>query len=169
MSDYVIRIARVGDAEAVEALLKSSYPALMAHAYEARTLGPALERITRANASLLSSGRYFVAESRNTMTIGCGGWAMHAPGTGSRVVEGLGHLRHFATHPDWVRRGVARAIYGQCLAAFRQHAIERLEVLSSLNAEGFYAALGFERVREVDTDLGSGIVFPAILMTRRLP
>ena len=67
-------------------------------------------------------------------------------------------------HPDTQGRGVGRALleHGLAEAARRSgHGVERVTVLSSLTAEGFYARLGFERLREVPRDYGL-----AILMSR---
>jgi len=37
-----------------------------------------------------------------------------------------------------------------------------------LNAEGFYAAVGFDRVRRLDVALGPDVVFPGVLMHRQI-
>jgi len=39
---------------------------------------------------------------------------------------------------------------------------------SSLNAETFYRALGFKRIRELDIELQPRVVFRAVLMRREL-
>lgn len=165
--DYEVRVARPEDAAAVEELLQASYPRLMASSYDQESLAPALKLMTKANPSLLGSRTYYVADLPTGLVIGCGGWTLERPGT--RTVEPhLGHIRHFATHPDWIRRGVGRAIYRLCESAARSAGVIAFECYSSLNAEKFYSAFGFESIREINVELQSGVVLRAVLMRREL-
>ena len=41
---------------------------------------------------------------------GCGGWTVERPGSEGETEQGLGHFRHFATHPDHVRKGIGKLI-----------------------------------------------------------
>ena len=50
--------------------------------------------MTRANPGLLASGTYYVAESRDSLIVGCGGWTRESPVDGG-IEPGLGHIRHF--------------------------------------------------------------------------
>ncbi len=162
---FTVRVAMREDEAAVSALLAASYPVLMRADYDAAILAAALPRITRANPALLSSGSYYLAEIEGGAIVGCGGWTRERPGDGE-VVPGLGHIRHFATHPDWVRRGVGCAIYRRCEAAARGAGLRRLQCYASLNGERFYAALGFRAVREIAVPMGRDLRFPSILMER---
>jgi GNAT superfamily N-acetyltransferase len=121
----------------------------------------------RQYAGARSGGRGLTAADAALSLVGCGGWNRERPGTGD-VEPGTGHLRHFATHPAWTKRGIGRAIYARCEADARAAGIRVLECYASLNAEGFYAALGFERIRSITLDLAPGIGPPAVLMRRRL-
>lgn len=164
---YTIRVATPDDAVGVEALLQASYPQLMATAYDPALLPPALELMTKANASLLASGTYYVAEAADASIVGCGGWTLQRPGTGE-VEKGLGHLRHFGTHPQWIRRSIGRALYAACEGSARRAGVTTFECYSSLNAADFYAALGFELVCRVDLALGPQVSLPGLLMRRRI-
>ncbi|MCK7580884.1 MAG: hypothetical protein MZV65_38240 [Chromatiales bacterium] len=72
MDEYTTRPATPKDSSAVEEVLKASYPAQMAIAYDQAVLVPVLKLITKANVSLLASGTYYVAEARGGAVIGCG-------------------------------------------------------------------------------------------------
>jgi N-acetylglutamate synthase-like GNAT family acetyltransferase len=163
--DILIRVARPADVRPIDELLKVSYPALMASAYDPEVLAPALKLMTRANPTLLASGTYYVAEDPAGLVVGCGGWTRERPGTGT-IEGGLGHIRHFGTHPDWARRGVGRAIYQHCEKLARAAGVKHFEAYSSLNGESFYRALGFERVREMDIELNPRVSLRAVLMRR---
>jgi N-acetylglutamate synthase-like GNAT family acetyltransferase len=163
--DFSVRVARPDDLKPVDELLKASYPALMASAYDPGLLAPALKLMTRANPTLLISGTYYVAESASGLIVGCGGWTRERPGT-TTVESSLGHIRHFGTHPDWARRGVGRAIYQLSENAARAAGVKTFEAYSSLNGESFYRALGFDRVREMDMELNPQVSLRAVLMRR---
>lgn len=165
--DYKLRIARPEDAAAVDGLLQVSYPKLMASSYDEELLAPALNLMTKANPSLLGSGTYYVAELPSGLVVGCGGWTRERPGAGT-IEPHMGHIRHFATHPGWTRCGVGRAIYRLCESAARSAGVIAFECYSSLNAEKFYSALGFENIREVDIELQPSVVLRAVLMWREL-
>src|SRR5690606_26280843 len=117
-SDYDIRVANPKDGAAVDALLQASYPTLMASSYDEQSLTPALDLMTKANPVLLGSGTFYLAELPTGFLVGCGGWTLERPGAGT-VEPQLGHLRHFAVHPEWTGRGIGRAIYATCERAAR--------------------------------------------------
>jgi N-acetylglutamate synthase-like GNAT family acetyltransferase len=123
--------------------------------------------MTRANPKLLSSGTYYVAESEAGSIVGCGGWTRERPGEDAQVGR-IGHVRHFGTHPDWIRRGIGSAIFQRCREQARASGISELECYASLNAERFYAALGFERIAVADFELGPGVSLTGCHMRCRL-
>lgn len=165
---WAVRVATPDDAAAVGALLAASYPALMPAGYEAAVLAAALPLMTRANPALLASGRYFLVEDADGRAVGCGGWTPERPGRGD-VVAGLGHIRHFATHPDRLGRGIGRAIYAACDAQARADGVRRFECYASLNAVAFYAALGFVPLGRLEVAMGPKAVFPCERMEKTLP
>lgn len=166
-ADFTVRIATPGDAARVGELLSASYSELMPSAYDAAALAPVLGAMTRANPALLATGTYFAAETGDGRLVGCGGWTPERPGSGD-VSPGLGHIRHFATHPNWIGRGIGRAIYDRCETQARAAGLERFECYASLNAEKFYAALGFTPVRNFEVEMGESLKFPSVLMLRSL-
>ncbi|MDH3737912.1 MAG: GNAT family N-acetyltransferase [Alphaproteobacteria bacterium] len=164
---FTVRIATPTDDARVSDLLKASYTELMPTAYDAATLALVLPAMTRANPALLATGTYFVAETVNGHIVGCGGWTKERPGSGD-VALGLGHIRHFATHPNWLGRAIGRTIYDSSEAQAHSAGIRQFECYASLNAEGFYAALGFTPVRRVEVQMGEDMTFPSILMVRSI-
>jgi N-acetylglutamate synthase-like GNAT family acetyltransferase len=162
-----LRMAVPADRDEVGALLATSYTRLFPESYAPEVLAHALPLMTRANPELLTSGLYHVVETDVGIMVGCGGWSLADPAT-RRTEPGTGHIRHFATHPDWLGRGIGRMIYGRCEAQACAQGVERFTCWSSLNGQAFYAALGFTPVRSVEASLGGRVAFPAIEMTRRL-
>ena len=164
---FQVRLATLQDEKAVSALLEASYPALMQQDYDRDLLSAALPALIRASPELLQSGTYYVAESRSLDVVGCGGWTCERPGQGD-VEAGLGHIRHFATHPNWLGHAVGRSIYNVCEQQARSVGVKCFECYSSLNAEGFYARLGFEFVRRMNLPFGPHISLPSVVMRRRI-
>jgi GNAT superfamily N-acetyltransferase len=161
-----VRIAAPGDAEAVSAVLAASYEAAFPGWYAPDVLVVALPAMTRANPDLLASGSYFVAAIDGAIAA-CGGWTEATPGTGL-VTPGVGHVRHFATHPAALRRGLAGAILAACIDQARARGITTFDCFSSLAAEAFYAAQGFEALRRGAIPLGPAAAFPVVAMRRQL-
>jgi hypothetical protein len=117
-NQYSIRLATLEDLAGVDALLRASYPALMAPAYDPVILEPALKLMARANPALLACGTYYVAES-GALVVGCGGWTREYPGR-TDVQPQLAHLRHFGT----IRCGRSAVLGARSIAgARRPHAL----------------------------------------------
>lgn len=165
--NFSVRASAPEDELLVTGLLEVSYPSLMAGSYDNDVLAAALPMMTRAMPELLSAGTYYLAENDDSQIIGCGGWTRERPRDGEPERE-LAHIRHFGTHPQWVRLGIGRAIYDKCEEQARSAGIRRLECYSSLNAKNFYAALGFRVVRQMDIRMGETLRVPAVLMERTI-
>lgn len=162
-----LRVATPEDADAVAAVLGPSYGELWADVYSAELLARALPVTTRPNPKLLSSGRYYLVEAESGEPAGCGGWSAHPPGAPEPDPR-RAHIRHFATHPAWLRRGVGRMLYERCEADARAAGFTMFEAYASLNGEGFYAALGFRRLERIVTPMPGGVRFPAVRMERTI-
>jgi GNAT superfamily N-acetyltransferase len=134
--------------------------------------------------------------------VGCGGWTVRRPSaegsdstnneTGNTTTKHDGslecgaeaapsctepaalvpHLRHFATHPSYMRMGIASSIWkwthqeiaNQFEAEGRP--FPRLEVYSTLTAKKFYESCGFVAVESGEITLAKDAAFPIILMRR---
>ena len=163
----MIRIAKPADSDSVAALLVASYSSLLAADYNSERLSRALPHITKANPTLLACGTYYVAETDRGNIVGCGGWTAQKPGSGE-ITEGEAHIRHFAIHPQWIRRGIGTYLLARCLSDVRSLGIRKLYCLSTLNAVRFYQASGFTTVGPIDLPLEPGLTFPCILMSREI-
>ena len=171
-TSYSLRIASPGDLVAVDALLARSYPWLLSADYPPSVIVTALPIIARARPSLLASGRYYLAVDDGGNVLGAGGWSLGAPAAdgqqGGERPE-TGHVRHVATDPRVLRRGVARTIMTAVVRAARGAGMRRMECLSTRTAVPFYASQGFAVAGpEVEIALAPGIGFPAVPMALAL-
>ena len=157
-----IRVATPDDEAALTPLITASYLMLDDGRYGSAQLAQALELMSKANPKLLASGTYFVAEVDGTAGA-CGGWTFDKPGSGE-LVDGVAHIRHLATHPDYLRRGLARMLIERCLSEARAQGARLVKTQSTLPAERFYASAGFSRVGPIEVAMGPGVLLPAIEM-----
>lgn len=160
---FSVRVTSAENASAVTALLKASYTRLLAEDYEPGVLAKALPLLTRANSELLAAGTFYVAQSETGQLVGCGGWSKWRPGS-HETSPGMAYIRHFATHPDWLRRGIGRVLLARCLQGSREQGAQILECHSSFGAVKFYEACGFVVVRPIDMQLTVDISLPGKLM-----
>ena len=161
----VVRVTGPEDAEAIGAVLRASYPTLMAPAYPADVLARALPFMVRANPALLRSGTYYFATTPDGTVVGCGGWTFERPGEpGSAIDPTQGHIRHFATHPDWIRHGIGRTLFQRCAAEARAVGVQRFKCYTSIVAQPFYAALGFLTVGPTTIEFEPGLTFSGLRM-----
>lgn len=166
MAEITVRQAVPADREMLEQLITACYSAIYPGWYDAELLSEALPEMLRIDQRLLASGRYFAAMVGGRLA-GCGGWSTFAPSSGS-AAPASGHVRHFATHPDFMRMGVGAAILERCIGDARAAGVGELQCFSSMPGEAFYARHGFRRIGEATIMLGDSIPFPAILMKRSL-
>ncbi|WP_119273971.1 GNAT family N-acetyltransferase [Taklimakanibacter deserti] len=159
-----VRTASLDDAAEIGRLLKRAFPTLMASAYGPESLAAALPVVTKVNTDLLKSGTYYVAEEEGSgCMLGCGGWTLERPGT-TEITPGLAHLRHFATDPAFARKGVGRAIFGECARAAAKAGAKMFQAYSSFNAEPFYKGIGLVPVGWIELPLAPDISLPAVVM-----
>ena len=162
----IIRAATPEDESLLSDLLESAYGELANGQYDSVALAAVLPLMSRANPKLLASGTYYIAYAGD-QAAGCGGWTREKPGSGE-IVEGVAHIRHFATHPAHLRKGVARLLLEHCLAEARSAGIQVMMSQSTLPAEQFYAAAGFRRIGAITVEMGPGAVLPAVEMQLKL-
>ena len=156
-----LRAAKLADIGQVDDLLARSYPRLLRPDYPPSMLVLALPLITKAQPGLLRSGRYFVVEDGDRV-VAAGGWSP------DRRTQTRGHVRHLATDPDYLRRGIARSLLKTVFAHALRHGLREMETWSTRTAVPFYAALGFEDAQEISVPLAPGISFAAVRMGRLL-
>ncbi len=168
MPDQIlIRPAKPADRSAVTQLLRQSYPQLLAPDYSAQTPRDVLPHITTAQSALLDCGTYYLAQAKTGQVVGAGGWTDVSPARRVSSV-GEGNIRHVATHPGHLRKGIAQQLIAASLASARNFGVERMNCMSTLTARTFYEAMQFRVLNEVELTLSPGVHFPAFQMVRDL-
>jgi GNAT superfamily N-acetyltransferase len=169
-----IRLARPGEAERIEMLQRRSFRWLSARHYTPLEIASALEYMGTFDPRPIEDGTYYVAEL-GARLVGCGGWSFRPSFYGAgederRLDPGVdaARVRALYVHPDWTGRGIARRLVATAEAAAARAGFRRVALLSTLNAEAVYLALGYQAVRPVRLELTNGIGFAAIRMVKDL-
>lgn len=125
MAEITVRQAVAADREMLEELITACYSAIYPGWYDADVLTDALPEMLHVDQRLIDSGRYFAATIDGRLA-GCGGWSTFGPASAaSRPANG--HVRHFATHPDFMRMGVGAAILERCVEDAKAAGISELQ------------------------------------------
>ncbi len=162
MSVITLRLASLADADEISDLLDHAYGQLLRGAYEDAVIDAALPYLTEADYDLLGSDTFRVAESGGQI-VGCGGWTPWAPGTAEET-PGLAHVRQLATHPSFLRRGIAARLLRECLAEAAEEGYERAQVLASLVSVPLYERAGFTAVERDAIALSAEVELPVVRM-----
>ena len=88
-------------------------------------------------------------------------------GLGALVIENS-ELRACYVAPEAARQGVGTALVREIERIAAENGVERLELLASVNAEPFYAALGYQTDGRTEHILRTGHAMAAVQMSKRL-
>jgi GNAT superfamily N-acetyltransferase len=111
---------------------------------------------------LIGEGAFFTAE-RGGRSLGVGGWSP------DRLEVELAWIRYLFVDPDHVRQGIGRRLVGAAERSAVAAGRRRFDVWSSFNAEPFYHALGYCRVRRTRWPLSAALELDNVLMRKRSP
>jgi GNAT superfamily N-acetyltransferase len=176
MTDPVLRVATLADADRIEVLMKESAAAIFPRWYDEQGAASAVEHVAVVDRMLLEDGTYFVLEAGGEI-VACGGWSRR-----DRLYTGSGdggddaRLLDPATEParvramfvrdDWTRRGLGRRIIDACEEAARREGFGRMALSATLPGVPLYQACGFEPLEEVDTVLVDGVRLRCVTMEK---
>jgi GNAT superfamily N-acetyltransferase len=155
-----LRPVRASDLDAVAAMQEVSIMALGAPTYgEAKA--QAWARLGyQFRHDLLGEGGFWVAEQEERL-LGVGGWSPDG------MERDLAWIRYLFVHPAAVRRGIGRRLVERAEHAACAAERPRLRVWASLNAVGFYRAVGFLPERRARWPVQRAIELDYVLMAKR--
>jgi GNAT superfamily N-acetyltransferase len=177
-AEPVLRLARVEEADAIDALMKASTRDIFPTAYTAEQTASAIRYVSAVDVQLLRDGTYFVFETDGAL-VACGGWSKRAKlYSGSGDAKGddrlldpateAAHVRAMFTRPDWTRRGLGRRILEACEAAARADGFRMLTLGATLPGLPLYASFGFRETGRGDVTMPDGIPLLCVWMDKPL-
>lgn len=155
-----LRPVRASDLDAVAAMQEISIMALGAPIYGAAKARAWARLGYQFRRDLLGDGGFWVAE-QDERILGVGGWSPDS------VEPDLAWIRYLFVHPQAVRRGIGRRLVERAERSAYAAARPRLHVWSSLNAVGFYRAVGFLPERRARWPVQAGIELDYLLLAKR--
>jgi GNAT superfamily N-acetyltransferase len=173
-----LRLARLDEADAIDALMKASTAALFPAFYDQRQTDAAVQFVASVDLGLIEDGTYFVAEVDGEL-VACGGWSRRDKlYTGSGELAGSARLLDPANEParvramfvraDWTRRGLGRRILEACEAAARREGFTTLALMATLPGQPLYEAYGFRPTGESQVMLPGGVQLACVAMQKPL-
>jgi putative acetyltransferase len=155
-----IRPLRRDDLDTIGALQEASILALGASDYSRPQLDAWVRFGWHYRRRLLEDGGAFFVAERPDRLVGVGGWSPD-----SQAAE-LAWLRYLFVHPDSAGKGIGRQLVEAVEADARGRGKTGFRVWSSLNARGFYAALGYRRLRHGRWPVTSTIEIDYVLLAK---
>jgi GNAT superfamily N-acetyltransferase len=178
---WSLRLARESDVPALELLIPLSVRGLQSQHYSATQMESALGSVFGVDRQLIRDGTYFVVEEGASRSIiGCGGWSKRKTLFGSDhqtdrndaeldPAHDAARIRAFFVHPDWARRGIARAILRECEEAICAAGFRFAELAATLPGLPFYAAHDYVSGERSEVPLPNGLTLPVVKMSKTFP
>ena len=176
--DFLIRKARLDDRAAIERLIRESARGLSRADYTEQQIEAAIVSVFGVDTTLILDGTYFVAD-RDGSLIGCGGWSKRRTLFGGDQVSGRdpneldpetepAKIRAFFTHPEWSRKGIARAILSRCETEAMACGFRSLELMATLPGVKLYEAYGFHGNERIEYAMTEGLTLGLVPMKKTL-
>jgi GNAT superfamily N-acetyltransferase len=173
-----LRAATPDDVAAIQALIADSVRVLSRGYYSEAQAESALRHVFGIDSQLIADGSYYVIEDDQGL-VAAGGWSRRAHLYGGDQTKGAedalldpvkdaARIRAFFVAPRAARRGLARRIYDQCVAAATSHGFTRLELAATMPGVPLYRALGFEMGEQYSISFPDGIELPLANMRRSI-
>jgi GNAT superfamily N-acetyltransferase len=156
-----IRRARSADLDLIADLQAQSIMTLGVETYGVETCEAWARMGRQVRHTLLDSGTFFVAE-RDDVLMGVAGWVED-----SRELD-CAWARYVFVAPEASRLGIGRALMDAIERSVTAAGRSRLQLWSSLNAEGFYRKLGYQSLKTARWPVAGDLEMEHWLMEKRL-
>ena len=174
-----IRVATLGDGDAIDELMKLSTRDLFPGFYNAAQTASSVRYIASVDRTLLSDGTYFVLEANGEM-VACGGWSRrgklytgsHGAADDARIIDPAAEparVRAMFVRPDWTRRGLGTRILEACQAAAKAEGFTSLALMATLPGVPLYERFGFRLREQVEIPMPDGTSIAGVLMDKLIP
>ena len=173
-----LRVAKLEDVPALEALIARSARSLCAPDYTPEQIEGALRGAFGVDTRLIRDGTYFVVESGGAI-LACGGWSFRKTLFGgdarverdAAVLEPPGDaakIRAFFVDPRHARQGLGLKILKRCEDAARARGFTRFELMSTLAGQRLYSRCGYLAAAAVQHELPDGLWIEFVPMSKKV-
>ena len=176
--EYVLRKATLEDRTAIQLLIADSARGLSTQDYSSTQIEAALETVFGFDTDLVVDKTYMVAVS-DGLIVGCGGWSKRKTLFGGDQYETRdsgkldpdldpAKIRAFFVHPQFARKGIARAILSACENEAKAAGFRSIELMATLPGVRLYKACGYEGESIVEYELKPGVKLSLVPMKKIL-
>jgi len=173
---HTLRLAMPEDLPELRRLIGESVRQLSQGHYTHTQIESALRFVFGVDTQLIADGTYYVIEAHDGLAAS-GGWSRrqtlyggdqfkHAEDPVLNPARDPARIRAFFVHPNWARRGLARALFERCLGAAHAEGFKQLELAATVPGEPLYIALGFRVVERYAAPMPDGTELPLARMIR---
>jgi len=173
-----LRLARLEEESAIDALMKASTRDLFPMYYDERQTASSVRYVAHVDRTLIEDGTCFVVDADGEL-VACGGWSRRDKlFSGSSAEEERDRLLDPATEParvramfvrsDWTRRGLGTRILDACQAAAKAEGFGRLALMATLPGLPLYERYGFQLLERASVTLPDGVVIEGAAMEKPL-
>ena len=173
-----VRVAVPADVPILRVLIDASVRGLQAQDYTPAQIENALQTVFGVDSQLLADGTYLVAESTQSLIVGCGGWSKRKTLYGGDRWSGrqddlldplhdAAKIRAFFIHPEWARRGIGTMILDACEMAARAAGFKRFEMGATLTGVKLFKARGYVALEHLEIPVGNGVSLPIVHMEKQ--
>lgn len=172
-----IRTATQEDIPRIKELMAASMAKILPQFLTAEAAARSYESMGM-DTRLIDDGTYYLVFIGEAL-VGCGGWSKR------RTLYGGDHssnrddamcdpetepakIRAMYTHPDYVRRGIGRALLDYSEAAAQVIGFKTVELGATAAGMPLYQACGYEIIEDLSEADEDGITVPIILMTKTI-
>lgn len=161
-----VRLARLEEADTIDALMKASTADLFPLFYNAEQTAASVRYIASVDRTLIEDGTYYVLEADGEL-VGCGGWSRR-----DRLYTGSGdaaddarlldpaiepaRVRAMFVRSDWTRRGLGTRILEACEAAAKAEGFQMMALMSTMPGLPLYERYGFAVTDRSDITMPDG-------------
>ena len=172
MKQWVCRVARLDEAEAIEALQLRCVWQLGREFYTAREIEAYVREVGTMDLRLIADGTYYVVEDRGDL-VGCGGWSLRVPHDAATADAPPQHaitpqIRAVFVDPDRARQGIGRAIMDHVEDEIRRAGHGAAALTAMLSGVAFYRSLSYRKTANSAVPLACGEILPSIEMVKQL-
>ena len=172
---FILRKATIDDVPQLIRLHRVAIRELGGSTYTADQIDSFLLYVPTLDDELIADRTYFVAEVEGTV-VGAGGWSFPSSidaqsidtGHPTAFPEPAAVIRAMYTHPDWVRRGIGRAILEAAEAEAAAAGYRRIELHALLPGVPLYRACGYTPIGRCQAQLADGVMLPIVHMHKRV-
>lgn len=178
MRQFLLRVARAKDVEAIKTLIDASVRELQAQDYSPAAIDASLRTVFTIDSQLIADGTYFIALDETGEMAGCGGWSrrktLYGGDCQTQKIEpelldpatDAAKVRAIFVHPRFARMGLGSLLLKAAEDAAVEAGFQHFEMGSTLTGVKLYTLKGYREMERVQVPVGDGEQIEVVRMVK---